>query len=70
MNNKVYKTSFNLSADDFKILETLATDKGVTKADIVREAISNYKFINDTLKDGGTILVEDKSCHMRKVIFK
>jgi hypothetical protein len=70
MENKVYKTSFNLSADDFKLLETLANNKGVTKADIVRQALSNYKFINDTIKEGGNVLVEDKSHRISKVIFR
>lgn len=70
MENKVYKTSFNLSADDFKLLETLANNKGVTKADIVRQALSNYKFINDTINEGGNVLVEDKSHRISKVIFR
>ena len=70
MDNTVYKTSFNLLADDFKLLATLANDKGVTKADIVRQALSNYKFINDILTNGGTILVEDKSQCISKVIFR
>lgn len=70
MENKVYKTSFNLSAEDFQLLEELAKDKKVTKADIVRQAISNYKFINDTVKDGGNLIIEDKSHRMSKVIFR
>lgn len=70
MDTKVYKTSFNLSSEDYQVLEKLARDKRVTKADIVRQAISNYKFINDTVKSGGNVLVEDKNNQMSKVIFR
>ena len=70
MSNRIYKTSFNLSESDFKILESLAEAKDVTKADIIRQALSNFKFIEDTREKGGSILIEDKNKHINKVIFR
>lgn len=70
MNNKIYKTSFNLSAADFKLLESLAEAKDVTKADIIRQALSNFKFIEETREKGGSILIEDKNKQINKVIFR
>ena len=43
-----------LSADDFKILESLATDNGCVKSNVIRQGISYYKFFNDALKNGST----------------
>jgi len=70
MDNKIYKTSFNLSANDFRLLESLAQEKNVTKADIVRQALSNFKFIEETREKGGSILIEDKNKQISKVIFR
>ena len=70
MDTKVYKTSFNLSSDDYEILDQLAKSKGVTKADIVRQALSSFKFIEDTKKSGGQVLIEDKDHSIKRVIFR
>lgn len=56
-----------LSADDFKILESLATDNGCVKSNVIRQGISYYKFFNDALKNGSTVLVEDKNGNVSKV---
>jgi hypothetical protein len=68
--DKIYKTSFNLSSSDFETLEILAKEKNVTKADIIRQALSNLKFINETVKKGGSVLIEDKNQKINKVIFR
>ena len=67
MKTKIYKISFMLSADDFKILESLASDNGCVKSDVIRQGISYYKFFNDALKNGSTVLVEDKNGNVSKV---
>lgn len=67
MKTKIYKISFMLSADDFKILESLATDNGCVKSNVIRQGISYYKFFNDALKNGSTVLVEDKNGNVSKV---
>jgi predicted transcriptional regulator len=70
MDAKIYKTSFNLSARDFKLLDELAHANHVTKADIVRQALSNFKFIEEIRNSGGSILIEDKDKKINKVIFR
>lgn len=67
MKTKIYKISFMLSADDFKILESLASDNGCVKSNVIRQGISYYKFFNDALKNGSTVLVEDKNGNVSKV---
>ncbi len=65
---KIYKVSFNLSADDFKILENMATEKNLSLADVIRQALSYYKFFDDSIKKQSKILVEDKNYNLKKVI--
>ncbi|MDQ1830744.1 ribbon-helix-helix protein, CopG family [Massilia scottii] len=69
MSNTVYKTSFALSEDDFKMLEELAASRGVTKGDIVRQALSDFNFFQEMREKGGHILIEDKDRKLSKVIF-
>lgn len=70
MKDTVYKITFDLLANDYTLLEKLALDKECTTADIVRRAISYYKFFDDTVKDGGAVLVEDKNGTINKVIIR
>ena len=70
MKDTVYKITFDLLANDYTLLEKLALDKECTTADIVRRAISYYKFFDDTVNDGGAVLVEDKNGTINKVIIR
>lgn len=51
---------FNLefSDDAAELLTNMATQQGVTKAEVVRRAINLEKWFQDTARGGGRILVE------------
>ena len=70
MSNKIYKISFDLLESDFNILESLAEKRNIAKADIIRQALSYFKFIEEARKKGSSILVEDNKKQLRKVVFK
>ncbi|MDI9232316.1 ribbon-helix-helix protein, CopG family [Limnohabitans lacus] len=68
--NKLIKTSFNLSEKDYEMLKDLAAERHVSGADIVRQAISNFKYFHDVQKKGGSILAEDSEKNIVKLIFR
>lgn len=70
MSNKIYKISFDLLESDFKMLEGLAENRNVVKADIIRQALSYFKFIEEARKKGSSVLVEDNKKQLHKVVFK
>ncbi|UOD30968.1 hypothetical protein INH39_04330 [Massilia violaceinigra] len=69
MSNTTYKTSFEMSEEDFQDLERLAASKGLTKGDVLRQAFAHFKFFQEMQRKGGTILIEDKNRNLNKVIF-
>lgn len=70
MTDKIYRISFDLLEDDFQTLEALATDNNLTKSDVIRHGVAYYKFIANTIKDGGSLLVEDRYGNLSKVTIK
>ncbi len=69
MSDTWYKTSFEMSEEDFRSLEELAELKGMSKGDVLRQAFSHFKFFQEMLRKGGTILIEDKNRNLNKVTF-
>ncbi len=68
MANIHYKVSFNLLERDFEMLDQLAKEKGLSKADIIRHALAQYGWMDTAIRNGANILVEDKHHQLRKVI--
>ncbi|WP_047534526.1 CopG family transcriptional regulator [Methylotenera sp. N17] len=68
--SEIVKTSFNLSKDILNQLEAMAKTRGVSKADILRQAIANQKFFIDTESSGGKILIEEEDKSLKRVIFR
>jgi len=66
---KIYKVSFDLNKDDFKMLENMAKERNISIADVIRQALSYYKFFDDSIKKKSKILVEDKYHNLNKVVF-
>lgn len=55
---KPKRLSVTLSEPIYRVLETLATEKGVSIADILRDAIALEKWLVDTERQGGKLLIE------------
>jgi hypothetical protein len=66
---KIYQVSFNLKENDYKFFEQMAIEKNVAVADVIREALSYYKFMTQIVKDNGKILIEDKNYNLKKAQF-
>lgn len=70
MSDTWYKTSFAMSEEDFQSLEELAAWKGMSKGDVLRQAFAHFKFFQEMIRKGGTILIEDNDQNLNKVIFR
>lgn len=70
MDTKVYKASVDLREADFKVLEQLAASRNVSTADILRDALANFIFIDKAKKNGHTLLIEDKNQNLEQVFFQ
>jgi predicted DNA-binding protein len=67
---KVVKMSVNLPASTVKVLKELAGRRGVTMTDVLRQAISTEKFIDDVHEGEGKVLVEDNKGRIRQLVFR
>jgi hypothetical protein len=64
------KTSLNLSAPAIEALKLIAAKRGVTVAEVVRQAIATEKFLHDEVEKGNKILIEEKDKSLRQVVFR
>ncbi len=65
----VRRVTASLRAKDEKNLEKVADESGLTHNDAIRKALATEAFVQDTLKDGGEILVRDPDGTIRMVQF-
>ncbi len=68
--DSIVKTSVNLSTSVLRALRRLATRRGVTMTEALRQAIGTEVFLDDTQQAGGKVLVEDKRGRVRQLIFR
>jgi hypothetical protein len=52
------RVNVNFSPDAYAMLEDMATSKGTTLSRILRDALALEKYVEDTRREGGRILVE------------
>jgi hypothetical protein len=52
------RVNVNFSSDAYAMLEDMATSKGTTLSRILRDALALEKYVEDTRREGGRILVE------------
>lgn len=52
------RVTVNFAPSTYRVLRELASDRGKTIAEVLREAIALSKWVYDTRKQGGHILVE------------
>jgi predicted DNA-binding protein len=64
------KTSLNLPEPAVEALKQIAAKRGVTMAEVVRQAIATEKFLHDEVEKGNKILLEDKDKRLRQVVFR
>jgi ribbon-helix-helix CopG family protein len=62
------RLSVNVALDVADAIDHLAKKRGLTITDVIRRAVSTYKFIDDETSGGGKILVE-RNGKIREVTF-
>lgn len=71
MEREVVKLSVNLPRDVVDALRGIAEQQGTTVTEALRRSISTQKFVDETVKGGAKILVEDpKEKQLRQVVFR
>ncbi len=64
------KLSVNLSKEVVDALKSLADERGTSVTEALRKAISTEKFLHDTTKEGGKILIEDRDKSLKQVLLR
>ncbi len=65
------KVTVNLPDDVVNALDVLATKRGITKTEALRQSIVNEKFFQDTHDNGDEVLIRDpKKDTVSRVIFR
>lgn len=65
----VRRATVSLRDPDVRNLEEVAEATRLSENDAIRKSLATEKFIQETLRDGGTILVKDKDGTIRQVAF-
>lgn len=52
------RVNVNFSLDAYAMLEDLAAAKGTTLSGVLRDALALEKYVTDTRREGGKVLVE------------
>lgn len=52
------RVNVNFSDEVYRELSRIAKDRGVTLSDVLRDAVSLEKYVDDTKREGGRLLVE------------
>ncbi|MGJ5199622.1 MULTISPECIES: hypothetical protein [unclassified Bradyrhizobium] len=63
------KVTLRLAPDARLALEWIAAKRGLTLAEVVRQAISHEKFLTEEIDRGSTILVEGKDGRLKQLVF-
>ena len=64
------KISANLSKSVVKALKDMAEEQNISMTEVLRRSISTEKFLLDTIKRKGKILIEEEDKTMRQVLIR
>ncbi|WP_315765146.1 MULTISPECIES: hypothetical protein [unclassified Bradyrhizobium] len=63
------KVTLRLAPDARVALDWIAAKRGLTLAEVVRQAISHEKFLTEEIDRGSTILIEGKDGRLKQLVF-
>jgi len=66
----VVRTTVNLHPDAVAALREIANDRATTVAEIIRRAIWMEKYVHDTQKNGGKILIQDADQTLKELLIR
>ena len=64
------KLSVNLSKEVVDALRQIAKEQGTTVTEALRKAISTEKFLRDTTKEGGKVLIQDRDKNIKQIVLR
>mgnify|MGYP001591347940 CR=1 FL=1 len=67
---KFFKTSVTLPEDSLKALRAISEKTGASMAEVLRKAIATEKFLQDTVAEGGKVLIEDKDKTLKQLLVR
>lgn len=66
----VVRTTVNLTPEAVDAVRQMARERGTTVADVIRRAIWIEKYLHETLKAGGKVLLEDTDHCVRELVIR
>jgi predicted transcriptional regulator len=67
---EVLKTTVNLPKETLEALKEIAAKRGGSMADVIRQAIATEKFLFDTDRAGGKVLIEEKDKTLKQIVLR
>ncbi|SRR6266571_893535 len=67
---RLIKLTVNVSSEAYTALKEMAAQRGVTVTEMLRQAISTAKWVQDTTAQGEKILKQDRQGHLFEVVFR
>jgi predicted transcriptional regulator len=64
------KLTVNVSPEAYTALKEMAAQRGVTATEMLRQAISTAKWVQDTIAQGEKILKQDRQGRLFEVVFR
>jgi hypothetical protein len=68
--NRPIKLTVNVSRETYNALKDMAAGRGVTLTEMLRQAISTAKWVQETTAQGEKILKQDRAGHLFEVVFR
>lgn len=70
LDRKVFKTSVSLPEDSLNSLKEISQKTGTSMAEVLRKAIATEKFLQDTVAEGGKVLIQDKDKTLKQLLVR
>lgn len=67
---KLFKTSVTLPEETLNSLKAMSEKSGASMAEILRKAISTEKFLQDTVAEGGKVLIQEKDKAIKQLLVR
>lgn len=67
---KLIKTSVTLPEETLNSLREIANRTGTSMADVLRKAITTEKFLQDTVAEGGKVLIEGRDKKLKQLLVR
>jgi metal-responsive CopG/Arc/MetJ family transcriptional regulator len=67
---KIIKTSINLPEDAIEAVREISRRTGSSMSDVIRQAISTEKYLQDTTSKGGKILIKESDNTLKELLIR